>query len=121
MKKILWHSEHQPIQIQVDELKKIFGEIEIIQPKIRPTNQRGYLSAEKIVEEFKLGGYDEIVMVAPLSVIEKVIELGVRPLKARVKQLPSPFGADFEWRGRYFKFLGIERVLRIEVVTELLK
>ncbi len=121
MKNILWISAHAPLAIQIKELERLFGKIQIDQRQQDPEKDRGYMSAAQIVAEFKNGHYDEMVIVAPLSVIEKIIELGVKPLKARVEPLPTKAGSDFEWRGRYFKFLGIERVLRIEVVTQLLR
>lgn len=80
--------------------------------------QESYISAEKLVEKFKNGGYHEMVMVAPLSVMAKAIELGVKPLKAEVEQLPTQEGSDFSYNGRHFKFLKFVRVTELRLITE---
>ena len=77
-----------------------------------------YMSAEKIVQHVKQNGFDEIIMVAPLSVMAKVLELGVFPIKAEVVETKNANEATFSYNGRHYKFLKFVRVMRLEFVTE---
>ena len=106
MKKILWVSAHQPIAVQLNALSRLFGEVTI-------EKLIGWPSAESIVERFSSEGFDEMVIVAPLSVIAKVLEKGVKPLWAQMEQQPSKEGADLEYRGRFFKFVEFRRIERV--------
>ena len=60
---ILWLSQHPPLEIQTEALQARFGEVEIV----RDVNP--FSSAEEIAERYKGGNYDDMVVVAPLSVI----------------------------------------------------
>ena len=82
------------------------------------SESEAYMSAEKIVQFMKAGGFDEIIMVAPLSVIAKVLELGVLPIKADVVEVKDAKEATFTFSNRHYKFIGFVRVLRLEFVTE---
>ncbi|MCB9809260.1 hypothetical protein H6776_02565 [Candidatus Nomurabacteria bacterium] len=118
--RIMWYSAHQPHRLEITELKKIFGVDVVIDIHGSGHTKRNYLSAKSIVQTFKDGNYDEILMIAPLSVIQAVLDLGVQPLKARVEQLSGPGKHDFEYMGRYFKFLTpmFERVQEIQIIAE---
>jgi len=107
-KKILWISRHFIHPVEIPVLKRMFGEdLEIVQ------DPRPFDSAEEIVRRFKKGGYDDIVVVAPLSVIHRMVELGVRPLWAEAKQVDDPSQADWGVRGRYYRFLRFRRIRRL--------
>lgn len=116
----MWHSAHTPHTLEIAEMKKIFGNDVVVDMHGSGRGQRSYLSAKEIIKTFKDGHYDELFMIAPLSVIQAVLSLSVQPLKARVEQIQSPNGHDFEYHGRYFKFLSpmFERVVEIKIVTE---
>ena len=116
LKKILWFSRHPPFDFQVSILKKIFGEDMILKKLVGDQNK--YMSAEKFVAYMKEHGFDETVMVAPLSVMEKVIELGIKPIKAEVIEIKDSQEATFSFNDRYYKFIKFVRVVRIELVTE---
>lgn len=81
MKKILWMSRHSPLDRQLDWLLAKFGEIEVKQD---PTP---FSSAEDIATRFEEGGYDEMVVVAPLSVIARLIDLKIRPLWSEMEEV----------------------------------
>ena len=79
--KVLWMSRHQPLQSQVDVLDRVFGACEVVQ------DPNPFEDASDIIERFKGGGYDEIVVVAPLSVIARLTEADVRPLWAEMETI----------------------------------
>jgi len=71
--KILWQSQHAPLQKQLDSLRRHFGDVEVHQ------DENPFSNAEQVLHHVKREGYDELVIVAPLSVIAKLCELGLRP------------------------------------------
>lgn len=76
------------------------------------------MNAAKIVDRITVGKFDEIVMVAPLSVIDHVIRLGRYPIKADVVEVEDASEATFSFNRRHYKFIKFVRVMRIEMVTE---
>jgi hypothetical protein len=111
MKKILWMSRHPWLKSQEEELKRIFGEVKI---KQIPTP---FMSAEKVVEIYKKGGYDEMVIVAPLSVIAKITEMGIKPLWAEM-EIVSKKEAEVEAAGRYYRFVKFRRIKKVKMEFE---
>lgn len=109
--KILWLSRHKPLESQISTLKEVFGDVEVVQ------DPRPFDSAEEIAERFRKGGFDELVAVAPLSVIAKLIELGIKPLFAVMEQT-NPDEAEVEASGRFFRFKGFKRIARITIEYE---
>ncbi|MFH1890699.1 MAG: hypothetical protein ABIJ91_04005 [Candidatus Kuenenbacteria bacterium] len=108
--KILWLSQHDILDLQVEALRQIFGKVEMCQD-VNP-----FSNAQEIKNRFDAGGYDDLLVVAPLSVIRKLCELELYPLWADTIQIFSKDKSDFEYRGRYYKFLCIKRVKAVEVV-----
>ena len=111
MKRILWLSRHDPLPSQIAELQRIFGAVEITK------DPNPFDSAEDIVQRFRKGGYDEMVVVAPLTVIAKLCELGIRPLYAEMKQVPRE-EAEVEASGRYYRFVKFKRIVGVKVEFE---
>jgi hypothetical protein len=111
MKKILWMSRHPWLKSQERELKRIFGEIKIEQIATP------FKSAEEIVKIFEQGNYDEMVIVAPLSVVAKICEMGIKPLWAEMETVP-PEEAEVEEGGRYYRFKGFKRIKGVRVEFE---
>lgn len=112
MKKILWLSQHQPLPQQLVELKRLFGDVEVHQD-VSP-----FQSAEGIKWRFDQGGFDEIAVVVPLSVLAKLCELGLRPLWSEMRQVQSRREADFGYRGRFYRFIRIRRVKAVKLEFE---
>ena len=74
-KKILWLSGHEMNGIQMFALRRMFG------ADVQLTEKVGWLgNAESIVEAFRRGGFDDLIIVAPMSVIAKIVEQKVYPL-----------------------------------------
>jgi hypothetical protein len=65
-----------------------------------------------------------MVIVAPLSVIEKVCQQGIKPLRADMEQVEAP--PKGVWTldeyvlaaGRWYRFRSFSRIMRLELVTE---
>ncbi|OHA09205.1 MAG: hypothetical protein A3B37_01555 [Candidatus Sungbacteria bacterium RIFCSPLOWO2_01_FULL_59_16] len=112
MKRILWLSQHRPLSRQIAELRWIFGEVEVLQD-VNP-----FSSAEDIVQRVRDGGYDETVVVAPLSVIAKLCELGLRPLWAEMEQVVRRGEADVAARGRFYRFVKFRRIKAVRLEFE---
>lgn len=112
MKKIIWFSRHAPIPKQLDELKRIFGpETEVIQ------DPNPFQTADDVVQRFRASGADEMVVVAPLSVLDQLIKRGVRPLYAEM-ELVEDEDYDTIANGRKFRFIRFVRIIEITVKKE---
>jgi len=110
-KKICWMSQHEMHPVQKKVLRRMFGEdVEVTH------DQRSFDSAEIIVRRYREGGYDDIIVVAPLSVIHRMTELGVRPLWAQSEVVKDSERADWSFKGRHYRFLKFQRVERLELV-----
>ena len=111
MKKILWMSRHPWLKSQEEALRRIFGEV-ILEQISTP-----FMSAEKVLEIYKQGGYDEMVIVAPLSVIAKITEMGIRPLWAEMEIVPKE-EAEVEAAGKYYRFQRFRRIKEVKMEFE---
>jgi hypothetical protein len=111
--KILWLSRHKPLPAQIAELERLFGNVMVtIDPK-------PFSSAEEIVARFRAGGYDEMVVVAPLSVIAHLTEMGIQPLWAEMKQIPAPshdYTREVEANGRWYRFERFRRIKEVQII-----
>jgi hypothetical protein len=111
MTKILWVSRHPALPAQIRELKKRFGKETVIVADSNP-----FSSAEDIVQRLK--GFDEMVVVAPLSVISRLCELGVRPLWAEMKVVSGEFNPDSDvilpgQPPRHMRFQQFKRIKKV--------
>lgn len=105
MKKILWLSRHEPQNEQIAELLQVFGEVEIVQVA------KNIQSGNDVLQLMQDTGADEVVAVLPIPLLQEVLRLGVRPLKAVMKRTLH------EDRPATFEHDHFERIERIEVVT----
>lgn len=110
-KKIIWFSRHPAIPKQVGELKRLFGEIEVIQ------DPKPFANADDVIKRYKKMGGDEMVIVAPLSVIGAICKKGIKPLWAEMEQVPAD-QADVNANGRGYKFIKFRRVKRLVLEFE---
>lgn len=110
--RIIWFSRHLPLQRQIQELKRLFGEdVQIIQ------DPRPFSNAEDIIQRFRKMEGDEMVVVAPLSVLGKLCELGLKPLWAEMQQV-SPDQAEVIVNGRGYRFVKFRRIKRLALEFE---
>lgn len=113
--KILWMSRHAPLASQEAELARLFGGDIVVEQDPRP-----FSSAEDIAARYRRGGYDDLVVVAPLSVLSRLVDLGLKPLWAEMT-LVGRAEAEVTMPRRsgrvdYYKFTRFRRVkaLRLE-------
>jgi hypothetical protein len=115
-KTIVWMSRHAPLASQLKELERLFPKHKLIVEK------RPFTSVAQILKRFRDVGGDEMVTVAPWSVIRELIKLGIRPIYAEMVQVNTKKGEKAsDWydqpdpdttiitgrskKKRYYKFL----------------
>lgn len=108
-KKILWLSQHKPLLRQRKELEKLFGEVIILQ------NVNPFTNAKDIVRRYRTGGYDDLVVVAPLSVIERLCQMGLRPLWAEMEQVQNDGSVEVTVRNRFYRFVEFKRIKAVRL------
>lgn len=112
MTRILWVSRHMPLPSQIAELKRLYGENTEIVPDPNPFD-----NAEEIAERAK--GYDDVVVVAPLSVIALLVtKYGVEPLWAEMQRVSDPAQAEVSLNGRHFRFKRFRRIVAVTITYE---
>jgi len=104
MKKILWVSRHTMHDVQMGALKRMFGDDVAVTQDPRPFD-----NAETIVRRVREGGYDDVIVVAPYSVLARLVDLGLRPLWSAAEIVP-PEQADWSVKGRHYRFIRFQRV-----------
>jgi len=112
-KKVYWMSRHAPLESQVKELRRLFGDDVIVEQDPQP-----FSSADDIVNRFRESGADELVIVAPLSVIAQVVQRGIKPLWAEMQQVDNKSEAETEAAGRFYRFVRFRRIAGIEIKFE---
>ncbi|KKS93536.1 MAG: hypothetical protein UV70_C0009G0014 [Parcubacteria group bacterium GW2011_GWA2_43_13] len=112
MKKLLWLSRHNPLPKQIAELQRIFGEVDVRQ------DVNEFSNAEEIYRRYRSGGYDDIVVVAPLSVIARLIDLGIKPLWAQMDQVSDRKNADVVAKNRFYRFHHFRRIKAVVMEFE---
>jgi hypothetical protein len=91
MKKVYWLSRHAPLPSQIAELRRLFGEDVVIEQDPQP-----FESVDDILARFRRSGADELLVVAPLSVIAQLVQRGIKPLWAEMEQVTDPRIAGIE-------------------------
>lgn len=113
MKRVLWVSQHSVHGVQMGALQRMYGDnVELI------TDNRPFDSAEVIVRRVREGGYDDVIVVAPFSVLDRMCKLDLRPLWAEAEQVFNRHEADWSVKGRHYRFRGFSRVVELRLVTE---
>lgn len=87
-KVIVWMSRHAPLPAQLAELERLFPRFSLVIEK------RPFSSASEIIRRFRDVSGDELVAVAPWSVVRELIKLGIKPIYAEMVQVGSAGDAD---------------------------
>jgi hypothetical protein len=109
--KILWVSPYPIYKSQRKTLQKMYGnDVEVLK---YPTEIERPEQAEEVARKFREGNYDDIVVIAPSSVISRLLELGVKPLWAQEEVVENLERADRvdEASSTGYRFLRFKRVL----------
>ena len=94
MTRLLWLSRHGPAKAQLDDLKRIFGEVALVKRSI--TVER----AEDVIELMRQEKCSEVVVVLPLTCLAELVGGGVYPLLAVLDKR----------RGRHSHFVRLKRL-----------
>ena len=114
MKRVLWMSRHRPGASQLAALRDMFGHDVVVEQEARPFDD-----AREIVRRYRSGGYDDLVVVAPLSVIAVLCAEGMKPLWSESAEENDPTKIDFRGaRGQGFHFLRFRRIIRVALEFE---
>ena len=112
-KRIIWVSRHPMNDVQMGVLRRMFGTDVKVTEDPSPFD-----NAETIVRRVREGGYDDCIVVAPYSVLARMVDLGLRPLWADAEQVYDPSRADWSVKDRMYRFLGFKRVKRLTLELE---
>lgn len=110
--KIMWFSRHEPIPKQIAELERLFGDVEVVQ------DPNPFSGADDVVRRFRESGADEMVIVAPLTVIDQITKRGIQPLYAEMRLVENEPYYDVNVNGRKFVFERFTRIKRVIVEKE---
>jgi len=115
--KIMWMSRHAPTSSQLWELERLFPKFELY------IDGRSFDGVDDILARYNEQKADEMVVVAPLTVIRALCRRGLKPIKANMEQV-SPDAADCEVRLRTrsgrtlgYRFIDFERVEGVDLRT----
>lgn len=123
MVKILWISKHEPLKVQREELKRRYGNVEII------WYPHFIKNAKHVVELMKKYEADEVVTVLPLTMIKHLVEMGVKPIIAKMEvvhicsKIPCPeYDPDRDFIDvrcrRHLRFKRFKRLVEIKLLEE---
>lgn len=99
--------------VQLGALRRLYGaDVEVV------VDPRPFDNAETVVRRFREGGYDDLIIVAPLSVIARIVDLGIRPLWAEAVVVTDRSKADWETSGRLYRFVRLRRIRRLALEFE---
>lgn len=109
--RICWFSRHDPLPSQEAELKRIYGDVEVLHIT------DAYRSGNDIARQYQKLKGDEMVLVAPLSVIRHVCMKGIYPLWADMQSV-SEAEAETSENGRHYRFNKFQRCTGIDIHLE---
>jgi hypothetical protein len=114
--KIAWFGPAPATPRQEAELRRLFGDTCV-------TDFRGQLrNAAYAVADFRVSGADDLVVIAPLAVLDHLLHEGLRPLWAEAAECAASH-PEREWavKGKHFRFVGFRRLAGVELTTEVAK
>ena len=113
MTRIVWMSRHQPTIRQRAALLALFPLHHLL------IDNRAFDSADQIIERWRMAGADEMVVVAPMTVIREIVKRGIHPLYAEMQQVPcSHPQSEVRIKGRCYRFLKFQRVRSLQFELE---
>ncbi|MDP2668755.1 MAG: hypothetical protein Q8P07_02880 [bacterium] len=113
-KRILWMSRHAPHRSQIEALREMYGNDTAVEQEAKPFDD-----ARQVARRFREGGYDDIVIVAPLSVTAVLCNEGIRMLWSEAVEENDPSKIEFHGaRGQGFRFVRFRRIKRFAIEFE---
>ncbi len=113
-KRILWLSRHSILPAQRCEIDRVWPEAEVV------VDSATFSDASDICSRIKRGSFDEVILVAPLSLLYELTKRGIYPIRAEMQRVDYVSDPDSEVyaNGRAYKFVKFVRVKRLDLVTE---
>jgi hypothetical protein len=108
IKTIVWFSRHLPTRSQLQALAALYPHHRLL------LDTNAFSDATDVVRRFEERGGDEMVVVAPLTVIRELVKRGLKPLRAQMEQC-APTDAEVHEGGRHYRFVRFTRITAIEV------
>ena len=106
MKKILWMSRHKPHSRQIETLREIYGKDVVVEQEACPFDD-----ARQIARRFREGDYDDMVIVAPLSVIAVLCNEDIKMLWSEAIKENDQAKIEFRGaRGQGYRFVRFRRI-----------
>lgn len=106
--KVLWLSRHVPTKRQISSLHYYYGrDVEIVQ------DSDTFSSVDDIVKRYRADNYQDMVIVAPMFMISKIIEFGIHPLYAKMKQVKNINLSETSNNGRHYVFVEFKRIKKL--------
>lgn len=113
-KRILWMSRHQPHHRQVEALRELYGKDAVVEQESRPFDD-----ARQVARRFRDGHFDDMVIVAPLSVIQVLCTEGIRMLWSEAVEENDPERIEFRGaRSQGYRFVRFRRIKRVALEFE---
>ncbi len=107
-------SRHRPHTSQIATLRLLYGMDVQIEQEARPFDD-----ARQIAQRYREGRFDDMVVVAPLSVLAVLVADGIRPLWSESVEENDPRKIDFRGaRGQGFRFVRFRRITRVALEFE---
>ena len=106
----MWMSRHSPTKRQLVTLEAVFPGHTLIR------DTRSFDTASEIVKRFKESGADEIVVVAPLTVVRELVKRGLKPIHAEMEHIKcSDSEVETRIKNRCYRFIRFTRINSINV------
>ncbi len=113
-KRILWVSRHNPHPRQIEALREMHGSDAVVEQESRPFDD-----ARQVARRFREGRFDDMVIVAPLSVIQVLCGEGIRMLWSEAVEENDPARIEFRGaRNQGYRFVRFRRIKRVAIEFE---
>lgn len=114
--RIIWLSRHMPTPRQRAELERLFPSWEVV------IDTNPFRNADDIISRFNTLKAQEMVVVAPISLIRALTQRGLHPIWAEMEHVRSPAPSDstieVENSGRYYRFKKFWRIRAVNLDLE---
>ena len=121
---ILWVSQHPPLEIQVEWLRNKLGKVNIVEAEFDKCSwNKKFTGANEILKMFRerdkngIRKYDELFLVAPLSVMRVILQHGVQPIRTQLKKVDVS-ESNVTLKNGHYKFTEFKRVTAITIHQE---
>lgn len=111
--RIAWYGPGAATPRQEAGLKELFGADTSIEFRGQIRN------AEDGAADFRGSGCDDLVVIAPLAVLDHLLRQGIKPLWAEAEVVPASHPeAEWEVKGRHYRFVCFKRLTALTLQSE---